>query len=81
MELAELLVQSGLKGLHRCGDGYLARCPAHEDRTPSLSIHQGSDGRILLHCWAGCQTQAVLGALGLSWADLFPVRSRSGRRR
>lgn len=82
MDLAEFLAQSGLKGLRRCGDGYLARCPAHADHAPSLSIRQGADGRILLHCWAGCATAAVLEALGLAWPDLFPARpERGGRRR
>ena len=56
------------------GPGWKARCPAHDDRTPSLSIAAGKDGRVLLRCWAGCETLAVLGALGLSWADLFERR-------
>src|SRR5262245_61182843 len=50
----------------------MARCPAHEDRNPSLSIGVGDDGRVLLHCWAGCTVQAILGALGLELRDLFP---------
>jgi hypothetical protein len=80
MNLDEFLARANLQGLRRSGRGYLARCPAHEDRTPSLSIGQGGDGRILLRCWAGCQTGAVLAALGLSWTDLFPLRLRSRRR-
>lgn len=50
-------------------DRWIARCPAHDDRDPSLSIAYKS-GRILLYCFAGCSTEAVLGALGLSWKDL-----------
>lgn len=57
-----------------------ACCPAHEDQTPSLSLTDGRDGRILLHCHAGCPTDAILGAMGLSLADLFneaaPVTTR-----
>ncbi|MDW8356793.1 toprim domain-containing protein [Thermus sp.] len=47
-------------------------CPAHEDRTPSLSIRLTPDGLILLHCFAGCPTEAILAALNLGWRDLFP---------
>ena len=45
-----------LEGVRRCGEGYMARCPNHDDHTPSLSIREGRDGRILLHCFGGCDT-------------------------
>jgi hypothetical protein len=48
-----------------------ARCPAHEDRSPSLSIGEAADGRVLVHCFAGCTLAAVLEAAGLRMADLF----------
>jgi hypothetical protein len=51
---------------------WVARCPAHEDRGPSLSIRELDDGRILLHDFGGCGTDDVLGALGLTMSDLFP---------
>lgn len=51
-------------------DGYQAKCPAHEDSTPSLSVTQ-TDGKVLLHCHAGCTPQDVTHALGLGMADLF----------
>lgn len=51
---------------------YQAKCPAHADRTPSLSIRQGDDGRTLIHCHAGCSTEAVLRAGRLLMSDLFP---------
>lgn len=53
------------------------RCPAHEDRSPSLSIAGGRDGRVLLICRAGCPTSAVLAAAGLRWADLYSGPSPS----
>jgi len=81
MQVRELLARDGLKDVRRQGDGYIARCPAHDDRTPSLSISKGEDGRILLHCWAGCATAAVLAALNLTWADLFTERPRRRYRR
>lgn len=50
---------------------WLARCPAHQDRSPSLSIRQLDDGRVLLHDFAGCSTADVLVAVGLTLSDLF----------
>ncbi len=61
-------------------DRWQARCPAHGDRAPFLSIREGRDGRILLTCFAGCDKAAVLRALGLTWRDLFsdaPVDPRA----
>jgi Protein of unknown function (DUF3987) len=55
----------------RAGKGWLARCPAHEDRRASLSINEGDDGRALLHCHAGCEVEAICAAVGLKPADLF----------
>ncbi|MCU0928804.1 MAG: DNA primase [Burkholderiaceae bacterium] len=51
-----------------------ARCPAHEDRGPSLSIRELDDGRVLLHCFGGCNVHAIVAAVGLDIADLFPPR-------
>src|SRR5437867_3351960 len=59
----------------RSGKGWLAKCPAHDDRNPSLSINEGTDGRALLKCQAGCDTNDVLAALGMTPRDLFPVTS------
>lgn len=53
-----------------------ALCPAHQDHSPSLSIREGDDGRALVLCRAGCSTEAVLTALGLTWSDLFPQSVR-----
>src|SRR5690242_6321372 len=54
--------------------GWTALCPAHEDREPSLSLAEGSDGRALLTCHRGCPVDAIAAALGLTMADLFPPR-------
>lgn len=51
---------------------WIARCPAHEDRTPSLSISRGNDGRAILHCHGGCDTKDILAAIGIELRDLFP---------
>ena len=63
------------------GTGYSCRCPAHEDRSPSLSINLGDAGRVLLKCHAGCPFDAVLAALGLRAADLFPDDARCSEHR
>lgn len=56
---------------------WVARCPAHEDKSPSLSISESSDGRVLLHCHAGCGAIDVLTAVGLDWDELFPPSDRN----
>jgi excisionase family DNA binding protein len=61
----------------RSGAGWVALCPAHQDRTPSLSISEGDDGRALIHCHAGCATSKVASALGLPMSDLMPPRNRA----
>jgi hypothetical protein len=50
---------------------WMARCPAHDDRSASLSIREGRDGRALVHCFAGCTVSATLKASGLQLKDLF----------
>jgi 5S rRNA maturation endonuclease (ribonuclease M5) len=64
----------------KSGTGWAARCPAHDDRKPSLTISAGDDGRILLHCQAGCDLDAVLAALGLTVKDLFPPKQKTAGR-
>ncbi len=56
----------------RTSRGWINRCPAHADRSPSLSIREGNDGKILLHCFAGCTPQEICQAIGLTLSDLFP---------
>ena len=53
-------------------DSYKAKCPAHADGSPSLSIKEKSDGRILIHCFAGCGAHEILDAIGLEYSALFP---------
>lgn len=62
----------------RPGGGWEARCPAHPDPGPSLSVDPGRDGRILLYCFAGCAFADVVAALGLAPADLFAAGGPAG---
>jgi hypothetical protein len=54
-----------LDGVRRTRRGWSARCPSHRDRSPSLSIAEGIGGRLLLHCHAGCEYDAIAVALKL----------------
>lgn len=66
---------SRLQKIQRTGaDRWKACCPAHDDRSPSLAIRD-ADGRLLLHCFGGCSTEAVLSAVGLTFTDLMPDRA------
>jgi hypothetical protein len=58
-------------------DKWIALCPAHDDKRPSLSIKEGDDHHVLLKCWSGCGAAEIVSALGLSLADLFPGNRRS----
>lgn len=62
---------SRLDKVQRIGNNrYKACCPAHDDRSPSLAI-KDDGGRLLLHCFSGCQTIDVLGAIGLDFSDIM----------
>ena len=50
---------------------FSARCPAHEDKDPSLSIRETPEGAVLLHCFAGCNVREIVGSMGLEVRDLF----------
>ena len=54
---------------------WLAKCPLHDDRHASFGIKLTDDGAILMHCFAGCDTGAILAVIGLSFSDLFPRRT------
>ena len=66
-----------LEKVRKAGRGYTARCPAHADRNSSLSIGEGANEAVLLHCFAGCEPASILGAIGLQLGDLFPERLRA----
>ena len=73
---AEALI-SRLDKVKPTGAGtWLSRCPAHEDNSPSLSVRALDDGRVLLHCFAGCEIEAIVDAIGLKLDALFPPRPK-----
>lgn len=70
-------ILSQLPHVRQSGRGWIALCPAHDDRSPSLSVGEADDGKILLHCFAGCQYLDILEALGLEKTqDFAPTTPR-----
>jgi hypothetical protein len=66
---------SRLQRVKKIGPGkWLASCPTREDKCPSLAVREMEDGRVLLHDFGGESVEAILGAVGLSFADLYPER-------
>lgn len=65
-------VLAKLGQVRRRGDTAVGCCPAHEDKNPSLSVTRGVDGRVLIHCHAGCAFDAIVDALGMRKADFAP---------
>src|SRR5262245_59848234 len=55
-------------------ESWTARCPAHDDHGPSLAVRELPDGRVLVHCFAGCSADEIVAAAGITFADLFPLR-------
>lgn len=71
---ADILLQH-LSKVKRTGQGrYIACCSAHEDKSASLSIRELDDGKVLVHCFAGCSVHEIVAAVGLEISDLFPPR-------
>lgn len=70
------LLLSRLEGVQRSGKGWRAKCPACGGNGRKVAVHEGDDGRALVHCFAGCQALAIVQAAGLEVGDLFPERLR-----
>lgn len=70
---ADILLQRLDKVKPTGRDRWIACCPAHGDKSPSLSIRE-IDDRTLIHCFGGCGAVEVLGAVGLDWSALYPPR-------
>jgi hypothetical protein len=65
-----------LEKVRSTGPGrWSACCPSHRDGTPSLSIREADDGRLLIHCFAGCDVGEIVAAVGLGLEQLFPTPS------
>lgn len=65
------LLKTRLEKLRPAGRGWVARCPAHDDRSASLSVAIGRNGNVLMNCFAGCTPASILQAVDLTMDDLF----------
>lgn len=68
--MIDLVLERVQKARKVSADSYMACCPAHDDKSPSMRITQ-RDGRVLIHCMAGCTPDDILDAIGLKWNDLY----------
>lgn len=62
-DVAARLSKPGKGRSKKSGEGWMAPCPAHDDRTPSLSLKNGDDGKLLWYCFGGCQSADVRRAI------------------
>ena len=59
---------------------FMACCPAHDDKSPSLRIDVTDEGNILLHCFAGCDVDSICASCNINVRDLFPDKNYQGNR-
>lgn len=75
-------VLNRLEGVRQtAADRWIARCPAHDDKHPSLHFRVCDDGRILMKCRAECENYDILGCIGLKFDSLFPEKVIEGAKR
>ncbi len=69
------LILAQCEKVRETGHGkWIARCPGHDDKSPSLAIKECDDGRVLVHCFAGCEVEDVLASIGLQFSDIMPEK-------
>lgn len=69
------VILSRLEKVRKTGSqSWTARCPAHKDKSPSLSVRELSDGMVLVHCHALCGIEKIVSTLGIEMDELFPEK-------
>lgn len=76
MDVLRELVLPKLDNVKKSGSGFMARCPAHDDGTASLSVSAGREHPVVLHCHAGCERDDILAKLGLTWDQVCEPRDQ-----
>lgn len=79
MDVLRELVLPKLDGVKKSGPGFTARCPAHDDHKPSLSLSYGTTQPVLLTCQVGCRRDDILAAINLTWEDICKPREENHR--
>jgi hypothetical protein len=74
-------ILSKLRKVKGRNGNWVACCPAHDDRNPSMTIRETPDGTILMHCFGGCSIAEIASALGVDLSDLFPPSLDNKHRR
>ena len=77
MKIGEFVTH--LEGVKTTPKGYVACCPAHDDRHPSLVVTETTD-KLLIHCWAGCRSCDVLAAMGLDYPTFSLITAKQKER-
>lgn len=68
-------ILSRLEKVRKTGSqNWIACCPAHADKNPSMTLREESDGRILVTCFAGCSFEEIANSVGLGWEPWFPEK-------
>ncbi len=80
MSIANNVLQHLQKVKSTGNNKWVACCPAHEDRSPSLAIKEGDNGNLLIHCFSGCDVASIVGSIGLELGDLFPPNLDGSKR-
>jgi len=78
-DLLNALTKVKSTGRSKFGATWVACCPSHEDKRPSLTITEKDDGRVLIHCFGGCGAADILAAVGLDFDALFPPNLQDHR--
>lgn len=78
-EILNLIAQKTNFNQKRCGSGYVLRCPAHDDKNPSLIAKERVDGKTNLDCKAGCHIKDICNAIGINVSDIYGPNNRKYR--
>lgn len=66
------LVSRLSKAKNTGSDSWIACCPSHDDKSPSMTVREAEEGKILIHCFAGCEINDILASVGLTIQDVMP---------
>lgn len=69
---ADLILNASRKVKKTGPASWICCCTGHEDRTPSMTVRELDDGRVLVHCFGGCSVEQILSGAGLTFDALFP---------